>query len=418
MTAHARVGPSSIARVIRCPGSVRESAGLPNTSSVFAAEGSVLHEIAAECLEFGFEPDRYLGRTMSHDGFSFKIGTAQGETDPGCMGPALDWLREQPGELFVETRVELDPWMPGQFGTCDVCIWDADTKTATVFDWKFGMGVMVDTEGNEQLQTYALGALHTILRPRGLAPEKVVIIIEQPRGQGGQRYYEPWEITYDELLAFGDVLIATWKTLNEPNAPLCAGEKQCFFCSVKKRPPQKSGDLTGCSTYDAFNMSIIDTLLDDVDEAIELGTGPELPRNVTGERRWWIVRHAKMFEKWLATLHEDCTAAAVAGVPDPGSKLVAGRRGDRNWSEDDIDMMIVEHTLKKSLFDNAFTRKLKSPAQAEKDLASKRGRTQHPGVWDAMSDLIVRGDGKPILVGLDDPRPALESVDDKFDDEP
>lgn len=415
MTAHARVGPSSLSRVLRCPGSVRESEGLSNTSSIFAAEGSVLHDIAAQCLEDGVEPESFFGRTMRHDGYSFVIGTQPGETDPTCITMALDWLREQPGEMFVETKVDLDPWMPEQFGTCDVCIWDADDEIATVFDWKFGMGVMVDVVGNEQLRAYALGALHTILRPRGIEPKIIRIIIEQPRGAGGARFWEPWEITLEELLDFGETLKGSWLIITSPDAPLCAGKKQCVdgFCLVKDRPPQQPGDLTGCRTYDDFMAAILDAKFEDMDEMIDL----DLPANLTGSRRWFIVRHASMLEKWLAKLHEDSIAAAEAGNPDPGSKMIDGRRGARDWVEDPIMEVVIEDRLKRHLGDNAYVRKVKSPAQAEKDLATKRGKKAHPGVWDGLSDLIIQGEAKPILVSEDDPRPARKSVDDKFDED-
>jgi len=418
LTAHAKLGPSSLARVSRCPASFAASEGLPNESSIFAAEGTLLHEIAAECLELGLEPEHYFGQVRHVDGFTFVIGTGRGQTDPTCINVALDWLRDQPGELFVETKVSLDRWMPGQFGTCDVGIWQPDRSTAIIFDWKFGMGVMVDTVGNEQLRAYALGFYLTILEPRGIKPEWFEIIIEQPRGSGGARFYEPWTISFDELMAYGDILTNVWERANDPCAPFCAGQKQCVdgFCRVKDQPPQNPGDLTGCPVYDEFNLATICLKLDDVDEAWALGHEPELPTNLTGERRWWIVKHASMFEKWLARLHEDSLAAAERGDPDPGSKRVAGRRGARDWTEDPIEELVLEYRLVSRMGQDAYVHKLKSPAQAEKDLATRRGKKAYPDLWDSLSPLIVQGEAKPILVSEDDPRPALMSVHDKFEE--
>lgn len=400
-------------RVSKCNGSVRENADVPNTTSVFAAEGTLLHEIAADCLTFGHEPEDYIGRQMQADGFTFNVGTGTGETDPTCISMALDWFREQPGELFVETLVKLDRWMPEQFGTCDIAIWDAAEGVLTIADWKFGMGVMVETVGNEQLRAYALGFYDTVLVPRGIHPATIRIIIEQPRGTGGQRFYEPWEITLRELLAFGDELAELWIKINDPAAPLCAGA-WCdkTFCGAKTRKP-KPGDLTGCTTYDQFNLDLISSKFEDLDDEIL-----ELPANPTPERRWFIVKHAKMFEKWLAGLHEASVDAAAAGQPDPGSKLVAGRRGGREWGTGEIDEIIAEGLLINALGSGAYTQKVKSPAQAEKDLATRRGKAAHPGAWDVLSRLVRQGDGKPILVSEDDPRPALATVDDKFDEEP
>ena len=48
--AHAKLSPSSAYRWIACPGSIRLSAGIPDTSSVFAEEGTAAHELCELCL--------------------------------------------------------------------------------------------------------------------------------------------------------------------------------------------------------------------------------------------------------------------------------------------------------------------------------------------------------------------------------
>lgn len=58
--AHAKLAPSAAKRWMSCPGSIRMSEGIPNTSSVFAAEGSAAHELCAHCLETGDRPETFL----------------------------------------------------------------------------------------------------------------------------------------------------------------------------------------------------------------------------------------------------------------------------------------------------------------------------------------------------------------------
>lgn len=402
--AHARIGPSSLARVIRCPGSVRETAGLPRTTTIHAAEGTLLHEIAANCLELGLEPQDFAGRTLIADGHAFEVTPDFVE----CMVPGLDWLRDQPGEVWVERRVRLDPWLPGQFGTLDVGLYDSASRLATVFDWKFGAGVPVSVFENEQLRAYGLGLLETILRPRGIEPERFRFIIEQPRCRGGGSFGEPWEISTAELLEFGEVMAAAGRAADEPDAPLVAGEKQCRFCDARNRRP-KPGQLSGCATYDAFMLDVIGAQFDQMDA----GDDPVLCRDLTAERRSWIVKHAKLFEQFLAKLHDDTMEDARAGKPTPGLKLVAGRRGDRKWS----DEAAAEALLVGALGDGAFVRKLKTPAAAEKELAPKRGKPGKPVEWASLVQLVTQDDGKPVLVPEDDERPALKTVDQKFDDD-
>ena len=411
-SAHARIGPSSLARVRRCPGSVRETEGVARRSTEWAAEGTVLHEIADQCLTFGLDPDHYIGLTLAADGFSFVIT----EDMALCMVPGLDWLREQPGLLYSETRVMLDPWLPGQFGTTDVGIYDPETETATVFDWKFGVGVPVTAPFNDQIRAYGLGFFQTVLKPLGYTPKRWRLIIEQPRCAGGGSFGAPWEISHDELLAFGADLDAIWAAVSDPNAPLKAGPKQCQFCDAKGRPPAP-GALTGCTTYDAFHLELIDSKFDDLDEQIAEEMPLRLPSALTAARRSHLIQHAGMIEKFFAKLHEDALADAIAGNPIPGLKAVEGRRGDRKWRSDELDLLAAQGLLESVLADKTFNRKLISPAEAEKALAPKRKSPGHPVTWAALQKLVTQSAGKPVLAPEDDERPALLTVDQKFDEE-
>ena len=50
MAKHALMSPSGAERWAHCAGSVSLSAGLPEDTSSYAAEGSCAHEVAARCL--------------------------------------------------------------------------------------------------------------------------------------------------------------------------------------------------------------------------------------------------------------------------------------------------------------------------------------------------------------------------------
>lgn len=243
MTAHAKIGPSSLDRVALCPGSVKASEGIRGGSSIYAAEGTLLHEIAALCIEYGAEPDDFIGRSMIADGFMFTV-------EPHMMDyirPALAWIRTKPGEVFVERLCGLDRWMPDQFGTADLAIWNAETRHLIVFDWKFGAGIPVKTQGNRQIRAYALGFVETYLRPRGEEPITVELVIEQPRNVEGGSHTQPWHILYSELEDFGDELRAIYEAAHAPNPPINPGEKQCRFCAARRRT---YGGMIPCPAYD------------------------------------------------------------------------------------------------------------------------------------------------------------------------
>ena len=220
---HARLSPSDWSRWSACPGAIRLTENLQRSSSVFAAEGTGMHLIRAECLELGMDPSDFLGQKLRVEGFEFEVN------EDWCrwLQPGLDWVREQAGVMFVEKLVDLSEWMPGQFGTADTII--VAPGCMTVNDFKGGAGEVVDAEDNGQLLIYALGAWSNF--GRALVPDagkdyRVRLVIDQPRAGG----ISVWETTLGYLLEFGEKARAAAARTLEPNAPLCAGAKQCRWC--------------------------------------------------------------------------------------------------------------------------------------------------------------------------------------------
>ncbi|ESQ85442.1 hypothetical protein AEAC466_04565 [Asticcacaulis sp. AC466] len=397
MAAHARIGPSSLKRTINCRGSIRELEKLTRTSNDAADEGSCLHTFCEEVLnsEGLLEPFDLIGKTYEHNGYNLTITLDHAEHAIN----GIDWIRQQPGELLVEQRVSLEPWMPDQFGTCDVAILDDDL--CIIFDWKWGSGVPVKVEDNPQLKAYALGFLHTVLRPRGQEPSTFRLIIEQPRNAKGGRYYEHWDISLEDLLEFGELLKEVYADVMSGTAPCVAGEwcKETF-CDVMKTEQ-------GCPAYNRMMIDLLGPEFDDDDLDLE---DPDL---ITPERRGRIVKWAAEIRAWLAKLHEDSIDAAYAGRTDPGLKLVPGQKGDRYFTDEEEAELI----LGAALGAQAFTFKLKSPAQAEKDLKPGRKKVGNKTAWSALTELIGQDEGKPVLVADSDPRPALKPLRDYFDDD-
>lgn len=382
--AHARLGPSGADRWMVCAGAPNAEEGLPDDESEFAAEGTMAHEVSDLCLTLGFEPFDFVGHTFHVGEYTFEWDDDHAE----ALLPGIEWTRAQPGQFFGEHRVDLSRWLgEGQFGTLDRGIVAPDL--ITVADLKFGRGIPVSPVRNRQLMLYALGFWWNVARHLTQATN-FLIVIDQPRcaGGGGE-----WRVTLDELLAFGEeAMVAAERTL-DPNAPRTADEKACTFCKRRKAPG-------GCETYDAFNLDLLGMQFEDLD-----GDGePDLPRQMTPERRAWLIRHTKMIEGWLEQHHADHLADALAGKPSGGLKAVAGRANPSKWR----DKEAAEAAVTPILGDRSFTKKLITPTQAGKLIPSEDfSRIVEPHVQ--------RGEKKPVLVPEDDARPALLTAD-QFDD--
>lgn len=395
-TPHARLGPSGADRWMVCAPSVRfierlkAEGKVPLYSSSGAAdEGTAAHQVRGDALELGLEAWDFVGSALVINGVRYECDDEMA----GHLQPGIDWINEQPGELIVEHRVDLGRWMPGQFGTLDTAIIQRAVRRLIVNDLKYGAGVPVAAEDNRQLRIYAIGTLDNF--DLWDAVDEVSIVIDQPRA-GGMKF---WSVSIDELRAFAHEVKAAAERVDDPDAPFVPTEKGCRFCEAK-------------DFCDAYTMWMLDIAgLEDLDD---LDNPPELPdpNEITPERRWYIVSHSHLVTKWFAKLHADSMAAAEAGCPDPGSKLVTGQRGNRRYKNE----ARAERILKISLGENAFTFKVKSPAQAEKDLAPGKKKVGNERAWRLLNRLITQDEGRPILVPASDPRDALPPLTSGLDD--
>lgn len=399
---HSSLGPSSWSRWIRCPGSVQAQQGIPDQARYEAAEGTVFHELVADCLEMGFEPEDFVGggRGLEVDGFWIEYDDEMCE----MARDGLDFVRNvaaEPGwQLFVETRVDISKWtLPGQFGTADVILVNIAKKQVIVFDWKYGKEPVYPQE-NEQAQGYCLGAWQTIFGklfnwdPAGV---DVTIIIEQPRvaGAGGA-----WKTTMQRVLEFGAYAKRQAALTTKKNAPRHAGQKQCRWCRAKDY----------CGVFADWNMEMIGLEFDDLDMADETGFLPELepPEEITPERRTILLRMKPMFNQWMEALHKAAYHDAKVGNPVPGMKMVEGKRPARKYAENATHK--AETVLRKELGDKAFHPPvLLSPAQAEKVLGKAR-------YAELLARFVDQGTPQPILVPEEDSRSEMESAVDMFDD--
>lgn len=369
--AHSRLGPSSSHRWINCPGSMRlieralaDGRIKPDTPSAYAAEGTKAHELAALMLQ---------GKAWD-----------KSEYDDDMIGYVTEYvqfvqsLSQGYGTLpLVEQAVKYDDWVLGGWGTVDAAI--VSSCTITVIDLKYGKGVLVDAVGNTQLLLYALGVY------QGLDPEhraKIVDIsmyIYQPRLDS----ITEWHIRIGEFLDRAKTINKAAKTALTGYAPLAVGD-WCRFCPAQPICKVQYDHMTQVIGEDFDDLTSADLL------------SPEIISKVLDAR--------SAIESWFRAVSDYATERLLDDLPVPGYKLVAGR-SVRQWGDEQAAASVLEVLLGD---DGAYTRKLLSPAQAEKALGKKD--SVH------LAGLITKTAGSPTLVPSSDPRPAFSNISvDDFD---
>ena len=382
---HARLSGSNAHRWMRCPGSVNLEAKCPKGSSEFAREGTAAHALAAECLTKNLEPASQVGVTLElgeRDG-TFEVNADMAEHVAKYVGQVREWAEE--GHLLVEQSVPIDH-LTGEEdaeSTADCIVISADGRHFRIADLKFGKGVEVLAESNEQLMIYALGALE-IIRTMGWEPTEATLAICQPRVSS-----EPseWRISVKDLEAFGRRVLDAANAVDLPDAPLAAGDKQCKFCNAKAI----------CPALASKALETIAGEFPDLTEPLEPQLAGAKDRELDNEEIGNCMAAIDLIEDWCRAIRAKVETELFAGRQVPGWKLVAGRRGNRKWrDESEADKALEEAGLKES---DRFTKELIGPSQALKKLDKARKAE--------IEALTIQADGKPNVVPLNDKRPPL-----------
>lgn len=389
---HAFLPPSAASRWLRCPGSAHLIASLElDESGIAAAEGTILHSFCEDILRDGTDVADYIGETRKHGSYSYTLT----EEDAEAIQAGVDIIDTIPGRLYVEKRVKLDRWLPGQFGTLDVGI--VSNRAIHIWDWKWGY-IPVSPVENEQLRLYAIGFWENIAKKVTNA-RRFVFHIWQPRAPRGGGV---WECDLDDLLEFAAEVKEKGHYAMDPNAPRVPGPVQCQYCD--------GAIARVCDEYDNYHISLLFDDFEELDELSERGLPPRMPRGkkLTPERRSFIIENWSAIEKWYERIYADALSDALRGEPTPGLKAVDGRLPARKYKDPDDPDLIRE--LERHLGDDAYVRKLVSPAQAEKLL----GKEEYDEI---ISPRLVRRISSPVLVPERDSRPALPTLADLFDDD-
>jgi hypothetical protein len=344
------VGGSSAKRLIKCPGSRKLVAELPpKPTSSYAEEGSRLHDAMHMILSHGAKVDDY--------------------TDNEKIILALDALNEiDPNnelEFATEVNVHFGGFLAGVFGSCDLA--GRIRNRAILLDWKFGDGVPVAAEENEQLMFYTAAGMRTPeLRWVFEGIDEIELIIVQPP------YVKRWVTTPGRIKAFERTLYDAVQQSFKPDAPFASGN-HCRWCAAKPVCPLLTGKLERAV---ATKVKAIDP-----------------------EKMQHALAMAILAEEWAKGVRELAQTMLENNAPIDGWKLVP-KRATRQWVNDEGAREALEQMGLDS--EELIVTELKSPAQVEKVL--KKHQLELP------KDLVVAVSTGHTIAPESDPRPAVLTI--------
>jgi len=353
---HAKLSPSSAFRWLNCPGSIRLSAGIKDTSSPAAEEGTRAHELAEKML-------------------AGKKGKADSDEMLAYVQQYVDYVREIAGDnkVYIEQRVDLTEYVPNGYGTADVITITGDTLH--VIDLKYGLS-RVFPKDNPQLYLYALGAYTGLKKKKRKAVKAVLVHIIQPRCDSWLHH----EIPVDELLAWGEEIKPKAEMCLTDDAELNPSEGACRWCPAAPTCP-------------ALHKQALEVVGGDF-EVLPVIEDMDAPQMITA------LRFKPLIIEWLTKLEAHLEHELTSGHEIEGLKLVEGR-SMRKYTDN------AEKVLAKRLGDSAFlyTKKLITLTAAEKLV----GKQEFQDL-----DITFKPDGKPKVVPDTDSRLAITKTADDF----
>ena len=371
-TQHALLSASGAHRWLHCTGSPLLEKDFPDSTSVYAQEGTLAHYLC-ELKLMAYTGEITKRKLTSMKNKLMKSELWQPEMD-STSEAYLDYIKDITMSytvkpvILIEKKVDFSRYVPEGFGTADCLILAGNTLH--VVDYKHGKGVVVDADHNPQMMLYALGAMSELSL---LYRFKFVhMTIVQPRVNNISEF----TMTADELIEWGETVV-------KPKAEAAISGKGefeagdwCRFCRAKQQ----------CKTRYESNDSLYPELSAQHD-----------PRLITLDDLGEYLRRGRDMAAWLEDMKEYALSESLAGADVPGWKAVEGR-GSRAFTDTDeaVDTLIKNGIDESVLYE----RRVLTLAQMEKAVGKK-------AFGEIVGNLVVKNPGKPTLVEESDKRPRI-----------
>ena len=365
MTFHSILSPSSSARWLACPPSVRLCETLPDIGRQtgrfdYAAQGTAAHELGEIKLRLVFNQitkDEYDEKYQEIKGSEYYDEDLEHYSDT-----YVNYVRSQVGPddtVYIETRVDYSEYVPEGTGSAD-CIIIGPTE-CHVLDYKHGMAV-VSAISNSQARLYAVGAI-TKFEDKYPNIKNIKYTIVQPRADN----ISTEETSKEKLLLWADTVVRKKaKQAWVGSGSFQAGD-HCKYCKAK----------ASCKTRQ-----------EQVNEIAKLEFRP--PQLLSDAEVALVLEKADGIKTYLNDIQEYLLDKAVNTGAVPMGYTLATTKTHRKISDSALAaVVLVEKGLDvKTLWESP---KLKSIATLE-----KLGPKGQVAAW--LGDLIQRPEGEPKLV--------------------
>ncbi|MDO5015269.1 MAG: DUF2800 domain-containing protein [Clostridia bacterium] len=378
MEEHALLSPSSADRWLNCTPSARLESKEPDTSSIYAEEGTLAHKLAE------IELKAYIGdyskrkatiernKVMKDELFYKGMIDEVDEYVDFCKSSLLSMKAD--AIMMVEEKLDLGQIAPESYGTGDCVLIDQDH--IHIIDLKFGKGQVVEVVDNSQLKLYALGAYQTWGFIYDTIKEIWVTIAQVRLGE-----INTFKISVDDLIKWGLEIKPIAEKAYSGKGDRKAGA-WCRFCKVRYSCKARA-----------------DFALDGLDEAAD-------PYMMTFSDIAKYLDKVTLVKDLLKDLEDYALDLALQGEHIPGYKVVEGRSNRK---------IVDEEGLAKSLIESGYSEdKIYKPKQIETITALTKllGKKKFE---ELSKDYIEKPQGKPTLVPESDKRPPIDSAVNEFE---
>lgn len=404
---HAVLSPSSAERWMTCAGAPAMEHGQPDSTSKYAAEGTLGHAAAAELLRGGEAPA--VGSVHTVDGHQVEYS----DDLDRAVRAYVRYVEERVQyhlDADASVMLEVEQAVPighvtgeeGAEGTADAVImaeYRDGRCVMDVIDAKFGRGVVVNAGSNPQTRLYAEGAREKFSLV--FEPNELYTHIAQPRVEGG---FSREGFDADEL--------ARWVESVRPKARdalvlydarddrarieknLNPSDKACRFCKAAGVCPKLREVALSTVADDFVNL----------DEPLQPQLGSAIQRIAASDDEHLdsLFPVLDLIENWITAVRTRIEGRLLAGAQLRNAKLVEGKKGNRKWKSVDVAETALRSMRLKH--EQIFDYSLISPTQAEK--LFKDGAIG-PRQWPRLKDLIEQAPGKPSVAPASDKREAL-----------